>query len=138
MAYEFHYLSSRLILVRWKRYPTPNEEQLFLTEHTRQLDNAEEPLFYISDLRKGRIITAHTINKMSALAQHPNYGGGTAFSKDSISRMVVNNFRRFTHEASEKAAIFDTPEESLTFLESLQPGITEGIDWNTYLMIRSS
>ncbi len=134
MAYEFHYLSPELVLITWARYPTLGEENQFLQEHTEQLENAEHPLYFISDLRQGRVITLGTINKMSQLAKYPNYGGGTAFSEDPISRIMVKSFRTLSREASEKTAMFDTVEEALVFLESLKPDITKDIDWDTYIV----
>jgi len=133
MAYEFHHLSPELILITWIRYPTLSEEKQFLKEHTEQLKNADLPLYFISDLRQGRVITLGTINKMSQLAKHENYGGGTAFSKDPISKIMVKSFRILSSEASEKAAMFDTVEEALSFLESLKPDITNNIDWDTII-----
>lgn len=128
MAYEFHYLSPVLILITWNRYPTLNEEKQFLQDHIQQLDNAGQPLYFISDLRKWRIITITTINKLSQLTKHPNYGGGPAFSKDPISKIMMKSFRGLSLEASAKSAMFDTIEEALEFLESLKTGITKGID----------
>ena len=133
MAYQFHYLSEQLILVIWERYPTPREERQFLSEHQKQLQNATNPLYYISDLRRGKILTVSIINEMSKLTKHKNYGGGTAFSTDPISKIMVGSFRKLTREASERTQIFDTPEEALKFLESMEHGITENIDWEAYM-----
>lgn len=136
-SYEFRYLSDRLILIIWVGYPKPDEEQEFLKEHKEQVDKATEPIFYISDLRKGRIINMKVLNQMSALAKHENYGGGTAFSADPISQIMVKTFRSFNREAGEKAAMFKSPEEALSFLESLEEGITEGIEWNDIITAKT-
>ncbi len=133
MAYEFTYLSSNLILITWMRYPTKEEEITFLEEHANQLNEATEPLYYISDLRQGRITNLDTINKLSKLAKHSNYGGSTAFSRDFVSKIVVQSFQMFTVEAENKSEMFETVEEAIAFLESLKAGITQGIDWNDHI-----
>lgn len=134
MAYTCQYLSPNLILVTWHAYPSEDDERRFLSEHRQQLDAAESPLYYISDLRQGRIISADTLEQMSDLAKHPNYGGGTAFSNDPISRIMVSSFRRMSLEATTKTEFFDTIEEALGFLESLKVGITQNIDWHWVLV----
>ena len=100
MTYSCQYLSQNLILVTWYAYPTEDDECRFLAEHRQQLDAAEEPLYYISDLRQGRVISGDTLEQMSDLTKHPNYGGGTAFSSDPISRIMVSSFRRMSLEAT--------------------------------------
>ena len=137
MSYEFRYLSDRLILITWTGYPKPEEELAFLREHKEQLVKATEPIFYISDLRKERIINMKILSQMSALAKHENYGGGTAFSDDPISQIMVKTFRSFSIEAGTKAAMFKTPEEALEFLENLEDGITQGIDWNDVITAKA-
>lgn len=129
-TYTCQYLSPNLILVTWHTYPTEDDERHFLSEHRQQLGTAQEPLYYISDLRQGRIITVATLVRMSELTQHPNYGGGTAFSSDPISKIMVSSFRRMSLDATTKTAMFESLEEALGFLESLKAGITDGIDWN--------
>ena len=134
MMYTCQYLSPNLILVTWYAYPTGDDERRFLSEHQQQLDDAAEPLYYLSDLRQGRIISADTLEQMSDLTKHPNYGGGTAFSNDPISRIMVSSFRRMSLEATTKTQMFDTLEEALGFLESLKVGITQNIDWHQILV----
>ena len=134
MTYSCQYLSQNLILVTWYAYPTEDDECRFLAEHRQQLDAAEEPLYYISDLRQGRVISGDTLEQMSDLTKHPNYGGGTAFSSDPISRIMVSSFRRMSLEATTKTEFFDTIEEALGFLESLKVGITQNIKWNQVLI----
>ena len=134
MAYEFKHLSSNLILITWKRYPTKDEEEAFLKEHTQQLSDATEPLYYISDLRSGRITNLDTINRLSKLAKHENYGGSTAFSKDFMSKIVVKTFQMFTSEAETKSRMFETVEEAIAYLESLKAGLTQNIDWNEHIL----
>lgn len=133
MAYEFDYISSNLILVTWLRYPTKNEEQHFLKVHAEQLESATEPIYYISDLRQGRIVTMDIVNKMSQLARHSNYGGSTAFSKDLISKIMVQSFQTFSQDALNKSLMVETVEEALAFLETLNAGITQSIDWDDYI-----
>lgn len=133
MAYEIHHVSEQIILIVWTRYPSVLEEHKFLLDHKQQLEDATQPLFYISDLRRGKIMSVSTLNEMSKLARHDNYGGGTAFSSDPLSKIMVDSFRNLTREAKERTQIFDTPEEALAFLESLSPGVTDGIDWDAYI-----
>ncbi len=133
MAYQFHHLSDHLVLIVWERYPSSAEERQFLVEHREQLDNATQPIFYLSDLRRGRIITLSTLRHMSELVKHSKYGGGAAFSRDPISHLMVKSFRSLSHEATSKAAMFENPEDALEFLEGLCQGITVGIEWNVYI-----
>lgn len=132
-AYEFHLLSKQLIYVVWNRTPTSQEAMIFLEEHQAQLDNAVAPLYYISDLRRGKIIDMRILNQMSQLTKHDNYGGGTAFSGDPLGRLMVNSFRSLSNVAKDKTAVFTTPEEALSFLESKSNGLTGDIDWHTII-----
>ena len=133
MAYEIHQLSDQLIFIVWTRYPSSLEEKQFLLEHKQQLDDATQPLYFISDLRRGKVMSVSTLSEMSKLARHDNYGGGTAFSSDPLSKIMVDSFRSLTREAKERTQMFDAPEDALAFLESLSPGITQDIDWEEYI-----
>ena len=132
-AYDFHFLSDKLIYVVWNRIPTPQEEMAFLEEHQAQLDSATTPLYYLSDLRRGKIINMRVLNQMSQLTKHENYGAGTAFSSDPLGRLMVNSFRSLSTVAKDKTAVFNTPEEALSFLERKHEGLTQAIDWDTVI-----
>lgn len=132
--YEFTALSDELILIKWFRSPSsPKVEQQYLDDLKHLLDTAKKPVYFISDLRLGRIVTIRTINHLGHLTAHANWGGSTAFSRDPITKVFVGTFQRFTGEQKSRNEMFDTPEQALAFMETLKAGLTEGIDWNMVL-----
>ena len=127
-AYMIQHIKPNLVYIRWTRNSKTADENLFIHELSNLLDNAEEVIYFISDLRKGRIIGMRAIYKLSQLTQHEKWAGSTAFSENPISRLFTNNFERnvANHDAN---VIYDHPEDAIAYLESLCTGITSNIDW---------
>ena len=135
LDYEITQLSDELIFIRWYATPrlgSPSERQ-FLADLRALLDNTQQPIYFVSDLRNGRIINLSTIQKLGKLFNHTNWGGSTAFSSDPITSMMVGMFSRFAHREKPEDEIWNTPEEALAYLETIKPGLTEGIDWAALL-----
>lgn len=133
MEYEITPLSKELLYIRWTASPeigSPTENQ-FLEDLTILLNNAKQPIYFLSDLRKGRISNMQTLWQLAQLAQHENWGGGTAFGNDPITNLLAQAFARFVRRANRQDEIWHTREQALAFLETLKPGITRGIDWST-------
>ncbi|MBI5667333.1 MAG: hypothetical protein HZC41_04935 [Chloroflexi bacterium] len=131
MDYKITRLTDELIFIRWYRTPTVHSgsEEQFLTELERLLNESSGPLYFISDLRRGRIANVRSIQRLGALTQHKNWAGSTAFSRDPVTSLLVRSFQLFAHSAQSKNEMQSTPEEALSFIESLKPGVTEGVDW---------
>lgn len=130
MVYNIRSMNKRLFYITWQRTPTSNEARGFLKDIKQLLDSADDLIYFISDLRRGRIIDMRIIQRLSALSEHPNWGGSSAFTQDAISRIFVSNFRRMIIKDQEKNGFFDRPEQALAFLESIEPGLTSEIPWN--------
>ncbi len=131
MDYTITKLTDELVFIRWYCTPAPHlhiEEQ-YLNELEHVLNESPVPLYFISDLRKGRIANLRSIQRLSALTQHKNWAGSTAFSQDSITSLLVHSFQIFAHNASSRNEMQTTPEQALSFIESLKPGLTQTVDW---------
>ena len=137
-SYECIELKPNLYLLRWRRTPSvgaPVEEK-FLTELRDILNNAKTPVYFISDLRKGKLLNALTLRELGLLTQHPKWGGSTAFSADPVTNLVVNVFKRYTKGGStynSRDLTWEKPVDAITYLESLEPSITEDVDWQSVI-----
>jgi hypothetical protein len=137
MAYKFINLSDELILIRWNRAPTKEEGAQYITEFTDLLDKAPHKLYVISDLRRGHISDARTIQGLSRLASHKNLGAGTAFASgmadQSLKGIFVGLFVSLSGDRSRVGQIAGSLDEALEYLEKAKPGVTENIDWEEVL-----
>ncbi len=131
--FNFSRLSDKIVLITWTRTPDKTAEEDYLKQLGEQLDQAEHPLYFISDLRKGRIIGMRSIQKLSEFTAHKNWAGSTAFSKDPVSKILLNSFKALSAKSESRNEMHTTPEEAISFIESLEPGITKDIDWDTVL-----
>ncbi|MBZ0282824.1 MAG: hypothetical protein K8L97_18945 [Anaerolineae bacterium] len=132
--YTLSLLSDELVFIKWHKIhkETTQPEAAFIDELRRLLEQAEHPLYFLSDLRLARIVDVNTLQRLGKLTQHPNYGGGVAFSEDIISTIFVNLFSKFAADPKKgESVMYKKVEEALTHLEKLKPGLTQGIDWNT-------
>lgn len=131
MDYKITKLTDELVFIRWYRTPAPHmrAEEQYLKELEQLLNEADAPLYLISDLRKGRIANLRSIQRLSALTQHKNWAGSTAFSQDSVTSLLVHSFQIFAHNTQTRNEMQTTPEQALSFIESLKPGLTKDIDW---------
>jgi hypothetical protein len=133
-AYEFIGLSPELYLIRWYRTPNKVEAFEFIQAHQTLLDNAEQSLYFISDLRKGYIRDGEAVRELAKLLEHPRYGGGTAFNgNNTMAAVFVNLFFKLTRVAHLKHNIWRTGLEGLRYLEGIKAGITNGIDVDAVL-----
>ena len=133
MAYHLLALNPQLIFITWERSPHPDEAQAFINNVERWLNHAPHPLYFLSDLRQGRIVDIRIINQLSQLTKHPCWGGSTAFSQSPLSKIFVGNFQKMSRTTQDVNTFFDLPEQAIEFLETLVPGITHNIDWHAIL-----
>src|SRR4051812_19331456 len=95
--YDLRPLTDELIFVKW--YKTANSlthpEADYIEDLRKRLNDSPHALYFLSDLRSGRIIDVSILQKLGALTRHTNYGGGSAFSEDVISSMFVGVFSKF-------------------------------------------
>jgi hypothetical protein len=133
--YSILKLSAELFYIRWLSSAKENThpEKEFIPELSSLLDKSPHPVYFISDLRKGRIMTVNVLNQLATLSHHKNWAGSTAFSSDPIASIFVGTFSKLAKQKSEHREIYTTPEESLAYLESLKAGLTQDIDWNSVL-----
>lgn len=131
--FTFTRLSSKLVLITWLKTPDNQAEEAYLHQLGEILDQAEHPLYFISDIRKGRIIGMRAIQRLSAFTSHKNWAGSTAFSSDPITALLVRSFRSFATKVNSRNEMQTTPETALSFLETLKPAITEDVDWDTVI-----
>ncbi|MFZ4827653.1 MAG: hypothetical protein ACOYLB_09860 [Phototrophicaceae bacterium] len=130
-VYTIHQLSAQLVYIKWhKNPPICNEFQNdFLSKLKALLDQAEGKLFFVSDLRAGRIHDAKFIRKLALLlTNHPQYGGSTSFAMDTISRTLVSVFT-LTSRRGYQTEIHPNAESAFDYIESLCPSILHGVNW---------
>ncbi len=128
--FTFTRLSSKLVLITWLKTPDNQAEEAYLHQLGEMLDQAEHPLYFISDIRKGRIIGIRAIQKLSAFTSHKSWAGSTAFSKDPVSRIMLNSFKALSAKSNSRNEMHTTPEEAINFIETLETGVTQDIDWD--------
>jgi hypothetical protein len=131
--YSIHHLSNELIFIQWHRTASFSSEDAFLKAIRVLLEEAPQPLYFLSDLRKGRITTVRTLQRLSELTKHSNWAGSTAFSQQPSTKMLIGSFQKFAQRSTSKNEQHETLEEALAFLESLKEELTQGIDWAKYL-----
>lgn len=135
MDYIIKQLSNELVYIRW--YTSPPVGSLinaqFLHEIDQLLVKTTTPLFFISDLRDGRIIDVRVLQQLAEYAKRPQWAGSTAFSKNPITALLVRSFKNFARVGTSKDEMQTTPEQALVYLESLKEGLTQNINWDEVL-----
>ena len=128
--YEIDMLNSHIIYIRWQSNPLRDEAYRFVDDLNALLDNADAPMYFISDLRKGRIIDIRAIHLLSDLTTHKNWAGSTAFSENPLSKLFTTTFRKGIFNGIERNTFFEKPEEAISFMVELAPDAVAGIDWS--------
>ncbi|MCU0512401.1 MAG: hypothetical protein MUE40_07505 [Anaerolineae bacterium] len=128
-AFHIHPLKPHLILIRWQRTPSLEEEHQFVDELKHVLETATQPLYFLSDLREGRLTRPVVLNRLGQLTTHPHWAGSTAFGGGFRSAIYVGMFEKLAARKKDIKEIWDTAEDALAYLESIAPGITGDIDW---------
>lgn len=136
-AYVIQRLKPNLVFIRWLQSPARNSaaERDFLDALANVLERVDVPQYFISDLRRGRIIGQKALMHLSNLASHAKWGGSTAFYDNPVSAIYAQTFQNLVRSLDEKDRIYERPQQALEFLESLEPGITTDVDWNELLGI---
>lgn len=135
MIYRFTWLNKRLVLISWSRTPDTIEAAQYIRDLKQLLDTAEEALYFITDLRRGRIIDLNVIRHLVDLSHHANWAGSTAFTENPISQIFGTTYQRLMGHKAEKNQVFNQPADAIAFLEALCPRITEGINWTDQLAL---
>lgn len=133
--YTVRKLSDRLFLIAWLSSPMPNSPDLktFPDALKDILETATQQVYFLSDLRRGQISDIRTLQQMSDLTRHPKWGGSTAFSEGATSSMLVSTFVRMSQTTGGRNKQHRELAQAIAFLESLEPGLTTDIDWDTAL-----
>ncbi len=133
--YDLRQVTDELIFIKW--YKTANAftrpESEYIEDLRRRLKDSPHPLYFLSDLRQGRIIDVGILQKLGSLTRHVNYGGGSAFSEDVISSMFVGIFSKFADAEKGSSVFYKTIDQALSYLEALKPGVTTPVDWQTFI-----
>jgi len=133
--YDLRQVTDELIFIKW--YKTPNAftrpESEYIDDVQKRLKESPHPLYFLSDLRLGRIIDVGILQKLGSLTRHENYGGGSAFSEDVISSMFVGIFSKFADAEKGSSVFYKRIDDALAYLEALKPGVTTPVDWQTFI-----
>jgi hypothetical protein len=133
MDYQITCVSDKLVFIRWFRDPeeTKSENQ-FIHDLKAILDEVAHPVYILSDLREGRLKNVDVIRRLAVLvAHHPNFAGGTSFSHDLYTPLFVNLYSKFSHQDKTVKEMWSSLHDALNYLESLEPGVTQGIEWES-------
>src|SRR5689334_4040036 len=105
--YDLRQLTDELIFIKWYKSTSQltHPEADYIEDLRRRLAESPHPLYFLSDLRQGRIIDVSILQRLGALTRHANYGGGSAFSEDVISSMFVGVFSKFA-DAKKGSSVF--------------------------------
>jgi hypothetical protein len=127
-------LSDELIYIRWHQTPGDKSRRDYLKDIQQLLDETTHPLYFISDLRHGRISDLNTLRALIKILDTDKYGGSSSFCEDPTTRFLAGAFEAFTGTIEGKDKTCDTPDEAVAFLETLKPGLTEHIDWKAVFL----
>lgn len=132
MFYELTPVSDNLIFIKWVKLRTEaaQPQSAFIDDLRRRLDESPISLYFLSDLRQGRITDVAILQRLGKLTAHPHYGAGTAFSEDVLGPIFVGVFSKFAERDKGDSVFYKNVEDALAYLESAHPGLTQGIDWN--------
>jgi hypothetical protein len=133
MYYQITLLKDNLVYIKWYRAARSNTHSVkeFIADLQGRLNAASAGLYFISDLRQGRIVDMRVIQQLAGLSKHEHWAGSTAFSDNPVSNVLVRSFSTFAGQPKEHREIWTTPEEAIAYLEAMKPGITDGVDWKT-------
>ena len=133
--YDLRQVTDELIFVKWQKTANAltRPETDYIEDLRKRLKDSPYPLYFLSDLRKGRIIDVGILQKLGGLTRHVNYGGGSAFSEDVISSMFVGIFSKFATAEKGTSVFYKTIDDALVYLEALKPGVTQAVDWQTFI-----
>lgn len=136
MSYKILMLNPNLYYIKWFEIPKPNSTLMknYFFELNAILDSEEHPVYFLSDLRDGHITNIHLLLQLARVLDHKNFGGCSYFSDKTAAARDVNMFRFVQSSGnSNKHILFSTPDEAITYLETMQDGITKQIDWDEVL-----
>jgi hypothetical protein len=132
MDYEIVQVASNLIFIRWFNEPSAAAtETRFLADLKQIVECSTQPVYFISDLRRGKITNVETLRRLGEMTRMHNWGGSSAFTDDSYTSLFVNLYSKYGDHSKEE--VWTKPEQALKRLEGLCPGITAGIDWKALL-----
>ena len=133
--YDLRQVSDELIFIKW--YKAANEhtrpENEYIDDLRQRIVTSPQPLYFLSDLRQGRIVDVGILQRLGSLTRHPNYGGGSAFSEDVVSSMFVGVFSKFADAEKGSSVFYKTIDQALAYLEALKPGVTTTVDWEVFI-----
>jgi hypothetical protein len=140
MSYRILWLNSSLYYIKWFEIPKPNSQIMknYFFELNAILDSEEDLVYFLSDLRMGHITNIHLLLQLAKVLSHKNYGGGASFS-DNVSASSDMTMFQYIQKMSRststdhKHELFVTSDEALDYLESLEVGITQNVDWDEVL-----
>lgn len=133
MFYRMQLLKDDLLLIRWQSKPMegykPQTE--YIAELRNYLDAATQPIYVVSDLRRGKITDVHMLQQLGRLTYHRMYGGGVAFADDISAEVYVGVFSHFAARSKREREVYNSLADALAHLETLKAGISAGVDWES-------
>ena len=138
MSYRILWLNPRLYYVKWFEIPKPNSPIMknYFYELNAILDSEEHSVYFLSDLRQGHITNVHLLLQLARVLSHKNYAGGVSFSDKMAASTDMSMFKyiqQMSRSTASSHELFITAEEAIAYLESLDAGITNNINWDEIL-----
>ena len=131
--YEFIWLNDKLVFVKLHENMLSDSTREFVKEFYKLLNQSKTPVYVLTDLRRGRIGDIQAFSRIKFLTQHKSWAGSVAFCNNPISDISNTKFQSLTRSQQNKDMIFNIPEEAIAYLELLEPGLTDGIQWSEVL-----
>lgn len=144
MNYRIYSLKENLVLITWFQRPHVRSmvEEQFIEELTQTLETASQPLYFISDLRRGFIRNPIALRSLAKTFNHTNFAGGVAFSSDVIvgidySIYLVSSRRYNYTRHRESPQLYNNIEAAIAHLEQQSPGLTHNINWHNIAQVQA-
>lgn len=132
MAYRVLQLNPQLIYVRLDNKPTPQDDNDYLAVINGIMETSTRKLYFLLDFRDGMSTSVATIRRLAKITAHPNFGESTTIASSYVQAVYTDLFAQMRQSSLDNALHID-PAKAIQYLESLQAGLTQHIDWEAVL-----
>lgn len=131
-TYRITCLKPNLVLIQWFESPPDRSPDVaaWINELRDMVQRAGTPIYFLSDLRAGRVTDVNALFELAIISKHKNWAAGVSFSSNISSKVYAGLFARFSQR---EQPIAGSLEAALHTLEAQHPGLTADIDWAAVL-----
>lgn len=132
-AYEITMIKPNLMFINWLRSPSPVEEKDFNMTLMSLLDETKQPIYLLSDLRHGRLMSFEAVRTLSGITHHANFAGSSGYTQNPMSVLFAKQFLMHLTRNRDRNTLFDYPRDAIKALHDLEPGIMDGVYWEEHI-----